>query len=88
MKTAFLKSFYRDVKKIKNADLRERIAAVIEMVEGAAEPAAIAELKKMTGASKSYRIRVGDYRIGVVIEGDTVQFVRCLSRRDLYKYFP
>ncbi|NPA92437.1 MAG: type II toxin-antitoxin system RelE/ParE family toxin, partial [Chloroflexi bacterium] len=35
-----------------------------------------------------YRIRLGDYRLGLEIEGDTVVFVRFLHRRDIYRYFP
>jgi mRNA interferase RelE/StbE len=33
-------------------------------------------------------IRVGDYRIGVVLEDGVVTFVRVLHRRDVYRYFP
>jgi len=32
--------------------------------------------------------RIGEYRIGVALEGSEVEFVRCLNRRDLYRYFP
>jgi mRNA interferase RelE/StbE len=42
----------------------------------------------MSGTGNFYRIRVGDYRLGAVVEGDQVEFVRCLSRRDLYRFFP
>lgn len=42
----------------------------------------------MGGAKGHYRIRVGEYRIGVRIMGDMVTFVRVLERKDLYKYFP
>lgn len=88
MKTRFRKSFARDLRKIKDRELRERIAAAIEQVEEAQAPAEIGDLKKMAGEGSYFRIRVGEYRIGVEIEGDTVEFVRCLSRRDLYKHFP
>ena len=40
------------------------------------------------GNENYYRFRVGDYRIGIVIEEDTVVFVRCLHRREIYRYFP
>lgn len=48
----------------------------------------IANLKKMVGTANFYRIRIGDYRIGIVVEEETVEFVRCLPRRDLYRHFP
>ena len=45
--------------------------------------------RKLRGKLKDYwKLRVGDYRIGIVVEEGTVEFVRCLSRRDLYKFFP
>jgi mRNA interferase RelE/StbE len=88
MNTAFRKSFTRDLKKIKDEDVRARVRQVIEQVEAAAELQAIADLKKLSGAGTFFRIRVGDYRIGLVLEGETIEFVRCLPRRDLYRYFP
>ena len=88
MKSAFRKSFTRDVKKIKNRDVLERVRQAIEKVEKAAGLSEIANLKKIVGTADWYRIRVGEYRIGVVIQSDTAEFVRCLPRRDLYRYFP
>lgn len=35
-----------------------------------------------------YRIRVGDYRLGLALEGDTVILVRFLHRKEIYRYFP
>ena len=46
------------------------------------------DLKKISGTTDFYRIRVGDYRIGIVAGDDEAEFVRCLPRRDLYRYFP
>ena len=88
MKTTFRKSFTRDLKRIKDTDILERVQQVIENVEAATNWQGIGNLKKMSGTTNFYRIRIGDYRIGVTVEGDTVEFVRCLARRDLYRYFP
>lgn len=88
MKTRYRKSFARDLKKIKNQDLLDRVQGVIEEVETADELQEIGNLKKIMGTANFYRIRVGDHRIGVAVEGDLVEFVRCLPRRDLYRFFP
>ncbi len=40
------------------------------------------------GESSYYRIRFGDYRIGIKIEDDLVIFIRALHRKDIYRYFP
>lgn len=44
-------------------------------------------LQKLSGTPNYYRIRVGDYRIGPALEDDMVVFVRCLHRKDIYRYF-
>jgi mRNA interferase RelE/StbE len=84
MKAAFRKSFTRDLKKIKDREVLQRI----DEVEAADDLSTVGNLKKMRGASDFYRIRLGDYRIGIAAEGDKVEFVRCLPRRDLYRFFP
>jgi mRNA interferase RelE/StbE len=48
----------------------------------------VPNLTKLSGSSGLYRICIGDYRIGIAVEGDEVEFVRCLNRRDIYRYFP
>ena len=50
----------------------------------------IPNLQKMRGCRKGiyYRIRAGDYRIGITVEGDLVTFARCLPRKDFYRHFP
>ena len=88
MRTLFRKSFSRDVKKIKDSTVLERIQEAIRAVEDADTLSGIAGLKKMSGAENVFRIRVGDYRIGITLESDAVVFVRCLNRRDLYRFFP
>ncbi|WP_124971246.1 type II toxin-antitoxin system RelE family toxin [Aphanothece sacrum] len=35
-----------------------------------------------------YRIRVGDYRIGIEIQTDKIEMMRVLHRREFYRYFP
>ena len=65
-----------------------RIRKVIEQVEAARIFQQIPNLKRLESTGKYYRIRVGDYRVGFVFEGGAVTFVRCLNRREIYRYFP
>jgi mRNA interferase RelE/StbE len=48
----------------------------------------VTNIKKLKGEGAYYRIRVGDYRIGITADEDTVIFVRVLHRKDVYRYFP
>ena len=88
MKIAFRSSFGRDLKKIDERLILDQVRQVIEDVETASSLRAIDNLKKMSGGGKYFRIRVSDYRIGIVVEGDEIEFVRCLHRRDIYRFFP
>jgi mRNA interferase RelE/StbE len=88
MNSVFLGSFLRDVKKLRDAPTRRRVAAAIENVERARTIEQINSLKRLSGSSQYYRIRIGDWRIGLKIEREVVTFVRCLHRREVYRFFP
>jgi mRNA interferase RelE/StbE len=88
MNTQFKESFTKDLRRVRNKDLLNRAKAVIETVEQAESLGQIPNLEQLKGWSKYYRIRVGDYRVGLVIERDVVTFVRFLHRKDIYRYFP
>ena len=88
MKIQFRASFAKDLRSIKNKDLLNRIKETIEQVEKALTPQDITNLKKLRGGINYYRLRVGEYRIGLTIKSDTVTFVRCLNRKEIYRYFP
>jgi mRNA interferase RelE/StbE len=88
VKTVFRKSFERDLKKIKEQPILEQLKQVIEEVEAAASLKEVSGVKRLSGAGGFYRIRVGEYRIGIASEASQVEFVRCLHRREIYRYFP
>ena len=88
MKTAFRESFARDLKGVRDKKLLKRVKECIEAVEKADSLGALLNLKKLKGAKSYFRLKLGDYRIGLALENDTVVFVRFLDRKDIYKYFP
>ena len=73
---------------INDAALLQRIRKVIERVEAAQTFKQIPNFKRLEATGKYYRIRVGDYRVGFVFERGTVTFVRCLHRKEIFRYFP
>ncbi|MGQ0636867.1 MAG: type II toxin-antitoxin system RelE family toxin [Planctomycetaceae bacterium] len=87
MNCAFLSSFARDLRNIDSVPTLNRVQRAIAIVEAADDPSRIPHLEKLRGADDCYRIRVGDYRIGLTISAGTATFVRCLHRRDIYRYF-
>jgi mRNA interferase RelE/StbE len=48
----------------------------------------IPNIGKLKGHRNYYKIRFGDYRIGLRYEDDTLIFERILHRKDIYKYYP
>jgi len=70
MRTLYEKSFGRDLKKIKDKRLLKQVQEVIAQVEAATSLADLQNVKKLEGSTTYYRIRVGEYRIGIeIIEG-------------------
>lgn len=88
MKTSFKASFLKDLGGISDRKLQARIADVIAEVEATPTLSQVRNMKHLSGAGAAYRIRVGEFRLGVLVEGDLVIFVRCLDRKNLYRYFP
>ncbi len=88
MNVLFRESFAKDLRALKDKTLLGRIRALVENVEKAGTLAEVAGVKKLRGGEAYYRIRVGDYRIGLTLEQDVVVFVRVLHRREVYRYFP
>jgi mRNA interferase RelE/StbE len=84
----FEKSFVRDFKKLKSKELANAISESIKQVSEASSAKDIINLKKLSGYKSAFRIRIGDYRIGVIIENDTVIFVAFAHRKDIYHRFP
>ena len=88
MKVTFERSFSKGIDKLKNQQVKDRIIKFIEKCEEAKVITDIPNVKKMTSVSSFYRFKIGDYRIGVELENDTINFVIVSHRKDIYKVFP
>jgi mRNA interferase RelE/StbE len=84
----FKRSFVKDLERVRDKRLKERVRETIDRVEEAGSLQEIPDVKKLRGSERYYRIRIGDYRLGLVLEGDSVIFVRFLHRKDVHRYFP
>ena len=88
MELEFRDSFLKDVKHIKEKRVKKKIAGVVTDARAASSLSDIRNLKKMEGSEYYYRIRIGDYRIGIKLQDKILVFLRCLHRKDIYRYFP
>jgi mRNA interferase RelE/StbE len=67
----FKESFVKDLRNIKDQGLLTQVRELIELVERAQHLGQLVNLKKLRGDGNYYRIRIGDYRIGLTVEGRT-----------------
>ncbi|HEY4196148.1 MAG TPA: type II toxin-antitoxin system RelE/ParE family toxin [Mucilaginibacter sp.] len=88
MRTEFSSRFYKDLDKITQATVKNGIVAIIKQVKEAEQLSEIGNIKKLKGHSIAYRIRMGDYRIGIFYENETIEFIRIAHRKDIYNIFP
>ncbi|HEY9628878.1 MAG TPA: type II toxin-antitoxin system RelE/ParE family toxin [Coleofasciculaceae cyanobacterium] len=88
MKVEFRKSFEKDLRKLRDASLLQRIKAAIEEVESAESLETVSNLSKLKAEGNHYRIKIGDYRIGIAVQSNSVDFIRVLHRKEIYRYFP
>jgi mRNA interferase RelE/StbE len=88
MKVRVDKSFEKDIDNIRDPKILKKISLCIEQVIKSDSIKEIPNLKKLKGFKEHYRIRIGDYRAGIVIKNNEATFERFLDRKDIYKYYP
>lgn len=84
----YSKAVIKDVQKVKDQKLISKIDSVVKAVKEAETIEDVSGVKKMKGHSSAYRIRIGDYRLGFYLLGNTVLLARFVKRNDIYKLFP
>jgi mRNA interferase RelE/StbE len=80
--------FSKDLRTIREQKLLNKVKEVIDDCKSASSLSDINRVKKMQGYDNFYRIRIGEYRIGIEIIDDEIIFTRFLHRKEVYKYFP
>ncbi len=88
MDVKYTKRFNKEISKITDKKLGQSVNDAIENVKKAKSILEIKNLKKLKGYNNSFRIEVYNYRIGIYIEKNIVEFARFMHRKDIYKYFP
>lgn len=88
MKVLYTNRFVKAIDRIHDKRLLADISYAIAQVKSAEDIRQIPKLKKMSGHKTAFRIKMGFYRIGVFIEGGTVEFAALAHRKDIYKRFP
>lgn len=69
-------------------NIKNAISTLVSEVQKSESLKSIAGIKKLKGSKSYFRVRLGDYRIGLYLDKEKVVFSRALHRKDIYKYFP
>jgi mRNA-degrading endonuclease RelE of RelBE toxin-antitoxin system len=88
MNIVYLESFQKDLKKIKNQKLLKSLKTVLLNLETVDSLYDLSNVKKLAGHPEAYRIRIGDYRLGLYYSDNIVIIARLVKRNDIYKLFP
>lgn len=89
MKVEYRKLFLKDLKKLKNQPVYQQIYdLVFTVLPNAQSLQEIPNVKALVGTTNQYRIRVGNYRIGLELNNEKLEVARVLHRREFYRYFP
>ena len=88
MEVEFLSKFSDDLDSISQKSIKAKTLRLIELFESAKSVSEIPQIKKLTGHRNAFRIRIGNYRVGIFVEGSKVQFARIIHRKDIYKICP
>ena len=88
-KVEYTKRFLKDIAS-KPQDIQSRIKLIVFNELESNNPFELRYLSKMKGYKDKYKIRVGDYRVGLTIDkkGQTIICQRDAHRREIYNIFP
>ena len=89
MKIDYAKSFLKDIKRIKDLKVRARLETTLCSLESADNLEDMFGIVAMSGNSDYFRIRIGQYRLGLKRATDgRIKVLRFLTRGEIYRYFP
>ncbi|HZW65743.1 MAG TPA: type II toxin-antitoxin system RelE/ParE family toxin [Hanamia sp.] len=88
MDVIITKQFEKDTEKELSQKMRLRLADIIEELQKVSKPSEINNIKKLRGFKSAYRIKMGDYRIGFILEDNLIKLSRIMNRKEIYRYFP
>lgn len=85
----FDKSFVKSLDNVNVVSVNKKIEKIILAIEACKAVQHISHIKKLSGFTHFYRIRIGDYRIGLeLINDQTIRFIVIAHRKGIYKHFP
>lgn len=88
MEIRYHAQFNRDLRRLRNQSLAHSIEQIISELKAASGLADVNGVRRLRGEGRHYRIRIGEYRLGITQDGDTIILRRLLHRSEIYRNFP
>ena len=88
MKIKYHKSLEKDLRKIDDKKIKQKLKLVILKMKEAQVLDELTSVKKLAGHPNAFRMRIGSYRLGFYYENNTLILSRFVKRNDIYKLFP
>lgn len=89
LKVQYRQLFLKDLKKLNKQPIYSQIIQLtFYTLPNLKDLREITNIKAMKGYPNRYRIRIGDYRIGIEVREDIIEIMRVLHRKKFYRYFP
>jgi|JFJP01.1.fsa_nt_gi mRNA interferase RelE/StbE len=85
----YTRTFLKELAKLPTTT-RERVEKMAFGSEIRTDPLLNGQVQKLTGYQSYYKLRFGDYRVGLYLDFDNqiIEFQRVLHRREIYRKFP
>ncbi len=88
MEIKYTKPFEKDLKILSDKTVILRIDEFINEIASSPSLQNIKGLKALKGHRDCYRIRIGNYRLGIILKGKVLWFARIMHRKEIYRFFP
>ena len=85
MDVRYTTQFNRDLSGIRDRQLARIVEQVIEDLKAAARLTEISGVSRLTNVGSRYRIRIGNYRLVILMRGNEVTLEMFLHRREVYR---
>ncbi|WP_026902498.1 type II toxin-antitoxin system RelE family toxin [Pedobacter glucosidilyticus] len=83
------KSFIKSLDKLKVSEIKLKLEKILTELENAKSLTQVKQIKKLQGYKDYYRIKSGDYRIGIrLLDKNTIVLITIAHRKEIYKVFP
>ena len=84
MDVRFTARFNRDLERIRDRQVAQSVEQAIDTLKAANRLTDVAGVSHLVNRGPRYRMRIGDYRLVMLLQGEALILERILHRREVY----